>query len=256
MQCPNCGAALTGKELRCPYCGWENPKIAEENQKSELNSIYRKTAELLHLPERIVKKICHWLLIVVGAALGVYLLILAGTGIYTAVRNNTSYAWQQKNLQKLEAYYEAGEYDKMMDYLEKLDGSYSATFGKYKTIGDLWKQADWELEYLGETVSYIKSMKNVTSNDSLERSASSAAYCITYLEKLLSEIDELEAGGFIYGEGPEALAFREEIETALRDQLRLTEEEIADARQWEETDAEMLALAEECCRRIWTEESQ
>ena len=240
MLCPNCGAELTGGETQCPYCGWENPKRAEAEQKAVLNSISRKTAALLHLPERVCRVIFRWLLILTGAALGVYLLVLAGTGIATAVRQSTSYGNQQKNLEALETYYAAGDYKTMLEYLDKIPDGYSASYGKYNTIGRIWRDMDLAENWLDEQV--VEFSEFATARD--------IAIPLARLAEAMERLQALEDQGYVYGEQAEAEALRQEIETFLSDRLSMTPEEIAGAAGWTADSPELLALAEKCLRRI------
>lgn len=239
MLCPNCGAKLTGREPQCPYCGWEDPKQAEAGQRAALGGIARKTAELLHLPERVCRAILRWMLIVIGAALGVYLLILAGTGIVTGYRQSHSYGNQQKNLEKLEAYYEAGDYEAMLEYLENIPDSYSATYGKYTAIGGVRRDLDLAEEWLDlllETPE-LSNARDLTAP-------------LANMGRASAKLKELKDRGYVYGEKAEAEALEQEIRDYLTGCLAMTPEEIAGAADWTEDAPELLALAESCLHRI------
>lgn len=246
MVCPDCGAEPTGREQQCPYCGWENPAIAEKAHQAELHSIYRKCAELLHLPERMVRKIGKWLAIAVGTAVAVYLLVLLGAWATTGLRQELAYQRQQETLARLEAYYIAEDYARMGEYLEKAENSYSATFSKYRVIDGLRVDVDLRLDWLDTDLSFDR--KFLTGE--------TVAAHIEALTGLLKEIDALEVAGFVYGEEAAALHFRGVLTAALKERLCLTEDEIASAKQWPGDSEEMDALAEACRERLWEEAFQ
>ena len=239
MLCPNCGAELTGREGRCPYCGWEDPQKAEAEQKSALRAISRKTAELLHLPERVCRRVLRWLMILAGAALGAYLLILAGTGIATAYRQNHSYENRQKNLEVLESYYTAGDYDAMLEYLEKIPDGYSASYGKYTAIGGIRRDLDLTEEWLDSQLAYLN-----------YGSAQDLVQPLARMGRAAAKLRELQDRGYVYGEKAEAEAMAQEIRDYLVDRLAMTPEEIDGAADWTEDSPDLLALAEECYERI------
>lgn len=239
MQCPNCGAELTEKELRCPYCGWEDTQKAEAEQRSALGAIVRKTAELLHLPEKVCRRILRWVLILAGAALGVYLLVLAGTGIATAYRQNRSYENRQKNLEILETYYTAGDYEAMLEYLEKIPDGYSASYGKYTAIGGIRRDLDLAEEWLDlllETPE-LSNARDLTAP-------------LASMGRASAKLKELKDRGYVYGEKAEAEALEQEIRDYLTGCLAMTLEEIDGAADWTEDSPDLRALAEDCYRRI------
>lgn len=51
MKCENCGANISRKALKCPYCGWDNP-VAVRDRKI-IDSLHKKNLQKKH---RIIKK--------------------------------------------------------------------------------------------------------------------------------------------------------------------------------------------------------
>lgn len=247
MQCPNCGAELTGEELCCPYCGWENQKLAEEHQQKKIASIYNKAADLFRLPEQMVKKIFHRILIAAGAGLALYVVILIIISISNAVRVDNSYRIQQENLEKLESYYQTGEFEEMHDYLYTIDGYYSATYHKYYIIGTIADTYSYTRKNLEELRKY--DVKYLTDGEIL-------IYDLYALLNRLADICELEEKGFVYGEKEVALDFKEKITALLHDELYLTDEEIEGAIPIAKDKAKLTALAEESLRRMKEERTQ
>lgn len=239
MLCPNCGAELTGREGRCPYCGWEDPQKAEAEQKSALRAISRKTAELLHLPERVCRRILRWLMILAGTALGVYLLILAGTGIATVYRQSHSYENRQKNLEILENCYTAGDYGSMLEYLEKIPDGYSASYGKYAAIGGIRRDLDLAEEWLD---SQLNNLNYGRARDLIQP--------LAQMGRVAAKLQELQDQGYVYGEKAEADALARELRDYLAGHLAMTPEEIDGAADWTEDSPDLQALAEECYERI------
>ncbi len=239
MLCPNCGAELTGREGRCPYCGWEDPQKAEAEQRSALGAIVRKTAELLHLPEKVCRRILRWVLILAGAALGVYLLVLAGTGIATVYRQNRSYENRQKNLEILETYYTAGDYEAMLEYLEKIPDGYSASYGKYTAIGGIRRDLDLAEEWLD---SQLNNLNYGRARDLIQP--------LARMGRAAAKLRELQDQGYVYGEKAEADALARELRDYLAEHLAMTPGEIDGAADWTEDSPDLQALAEECYERI------
>lgn len=239
MQCPNCGAEISKEELHCPYCLWENPNIAKKSQRKIVDLIYQKTADLIHLPEKSVRKISRWLLIIAGIALAAYLAVLAFTGISTVISNENSYQRQQENLEKLEKYYQAGDYETMLDFLNKLEDGYRVTYEKYDIIGRL-SRGIFEVEAL---------LNNDFEYELRSTSADAFAWYIYWLEKDINKIKKLEENGFVYGEGEQALQLKNKALLILRQSLCMTDDEIEAAAQWKEDDEQMLELAGKCLTR-------
>lgn len=153
-----CSVRIAAQRLRegiaLPLLRMGKPEAGGRKPKEKIAFIYRKAAELFHLPERLVKKICHWLLVIAGAVLAVYLLLLIGKSAIASHHADNSYQIQQENLAKLESYYQAGEFEEMRDYLYDIDGYYRATYSKYYIIGNI-------AETLASTRKSLKSIMNI-----------------------------------------------------------------------------------------------
>ncbi len=246
MRCPNCNGQMEESDLHCAYCGWENPAAAEAAHHAEIHSIYAKTARLLNLPEKMIRKLTKILLRFLAAVIALSLVVILCVRVAAGVRQKQEYAQQQEVLAVLEEAYAAGDYARVYDTMQDYENSYLASFDKYAAAADLWRSTTTELEWLEEAVSYGGEI--FTSQDT-------AAH-IAELQNILRRIDEMEQTGFAYGEEDAALHFRAVVETALENTMKLTPEEIAASRAWEPEDESLTALAERCHRRMFGEVGQ
>lgn len=246
MRCPNCNGQMGRSDLRCAYCGWENPAVAEAAHRADIHSIYAKTARLLSLPEKLIRKLTKILLRFLAVAIALSLVVMLCSRMVAGVRQKQEYARQQEVLAVLEEAYAAGDYERVYDTMQDYEYSYRASFDKYAAAADLWRSTTFELEWLEETVSYGGEI--FTAQD--------AAAHIAQLQKILGRIDEMEQAGFAYGEEEAALHFRAVVEAALENTMKLTPEEITASRAWEPEDESLTALAERCHGRMFGEDGQ
>lgn len=240
MQCPNCGAEIEKTAGQCRYCGRENPQIAEAEQRAQIESIYQRAADLLHLPERIVRKVVKYIIIAAAVILTAFLIFLLAMWLTADARQEMSYQKQQNQIAQLEEYYQNGEYNEMLNYIEKNKIDYAAAFRKYQFIGKIYQKlvsyTEWADNYLSSPLNYL--------------SADMLAMHIDNFEIIIRNTNELEQDGFLYGEKAEAEALREEAAAYLRDRLHLTDDEILQAAEWKYDSREMAALGETCLLRL------
>ena len=136
--CPNCGAAIAEDEAKCPYCGSTNIKGAEkeylhklEEMKEDMGDLYDDPVEELKAMTKKGTK--RWIKIAMIPFVLMVLFIILGVGLSTLGEDKNTlrkeYEWKQENYPKLDALYEAGDYDGMVDmYYQLLKDKYAVVY--------------------------------------------------------------------------------------------------------------------------------
>lgn len=219
MICENCGADYDSLKSQCPYCHTENEKMARRQQTEYLKHIDEKKRKVKKMPEKVLKNTTKFLLY---AGVGVILLGLLTVLIVLAFFKFTKgdmLAQQEKEIACLEEYYQKDDYEELCTYYEKLDkrgGSYE----KYTRVCGLYENLEISMDILEN----LKSVVDITTPDEYM-----VEYAIEMCTRELAQIRQMEEADFPYGEEKGALYVKEEYETAMKNILCLTEEEINNA---------------------------
>lgn len=222
MICKNCNAQISEKKLLCPYCGAENAEVAKKQQQDYLKSFEEKKKTLKKVPEKVVRKTTKWLLYGAMGTLALVILVIIVVIGFSGLTNADMMAKQEKELEKLEQYYLAGDYEKLSSYLDKINSTNArgGRYEKYWRIVDIYDSMDWHIKCLKSNTEYVKNIDLDAMNveEDLER-------CIAVLYKIY-EMEELD---FPYGEEVGAKYFEEKYILALKEYALLTDEEIENA---------------------------
>ncbi len=221
MICKNCGAKIDDEILLCPFCQTENETVARKEQEDYINGIYEKKKNLKNVPQKVANKVTKYLLYGVAGILVVAFLVVMVVSAFSKVTQSSNLAVQDKELEKLEGYYQAGEYEKMGEYLDKINkrgGSYE----KYIRIAELYESMEWHLECMQLDMQFTKSSGYVGDSEQIETEL------LWYLEAL-STIAQMEELDFPYGEEEGALYIKERYVNGMMNYLLLSEAEIENA---------------------------
>lgn len=216
MICKNCSAKIREDVLLCPYCGTENPLVAQKEQQDYIDDYKTRKRKLKKVPEKVVRKTTKGLVYGAGITLGAIILLLIVVMAFSKITTGDALAKQEKELAKLEEYYAAGNYEDMSNYLEKIDrrgGSYE----KYTRVSGVYSTMDWHVEMLQDDAEYVKK---------IDLDAMSVENHIEWCIGPLAEIYEWEEMEFPYGEKTGALYVREQYMNAFKEYMLLREEEI------------------------------
>lgn len=241
MICKNCGAKISDATLLCPYCDTENEKVAKKQQEDYVNYYEQKKEGLKKTPEKVVKNTAKILLYVTAGLLIAFVLIFIVIYAFSKVTDADMLAQQEEELEILEGYYQAGDYDNMCKYLDlfrKNGGSYE----KYIRISELYEGMDWRIELLKNNYEDVgvKELNAVYVESDFE-------CCI----KVLAQIAEMEEYNFPYNEETGALYVKEQYMNALKQYMFLTDEEIESAVSiYNEDENDYMELAEIAISRM------
>ena len=182
----------------------------------------------------VIKRILY----VAVSILGVITLILLIIPAFFRVLDGDSLARQEEELAKLEKYYQDGNYEEMSQYLTDIDKN-GGDYEKYVRLCELYvnmNQGIEKLEGIQETeeidVEYLQETLQMCMHD-------------------LSRIAEMEELNFPYNEEQGATYIRTQYEEALKQYMRLTEDEIATAvASYVDENTDYMELAEIASQRI------
>lgn len=127
MVCKNCGAAFDDNAPKCPYCGQMNYQGAEKKYKKDLGKIHRDLGQLAEKPkEEYAKKsvsVLKRVLIVVALCLIAVLCYFIYSQAKEAglkEKQRQQLMWEDENFPQLDQWYEAGEYDRILEFQYQL----------------------------------------------------------------------------------------------------------------------------------------
>ncbi len=156
MVCPNCGAAISPDDARCPYCGELNPTGAEKAYMNALDDINDETGDLaddaqdnLNANLKGNAKRTILVIVLVVAALASLFAITTCMDRSQERRELNDYqareAFRSQYFEEFDRLYEAGDDDVLSAYVWSLsdDPGFEALFS-WDHIGLLQAHDDWE----------------------------------------------------------------------------------------------------------------
>lgn len=218
--CKNCSAKYEASAICCPYCGAENTEAAYQKQREYVDGHKNKSKFLEKLPERIVHLTDSAMKKTAFLAVGIFIVVLL-IGFVAAKIYSSMGAWRMdREVAKLEEYYQAGDYEGLQEYFWSLDSTYGGAYEKYDRTIDAYLNVTWAVRDLEEISD--KDYVNYHTVENVEE-------ILEETIETLHELNALEAEGFLYEEGDAILKFKEQLEAAVYNYLPLTEEEFKDA---------------------------
>ena len=182
----------------------------------------------------VIKRILY----VAVSILGVITLILLIIPAFFRVLDGDSLAQQEEELAKLEKYYQDGNYEEMSQYLTDIDKN-GGDYEKYVRLCELYKNMNQGIEKL-EGIQEIEEIEVEYLQETLRM-------CMHDL----SRIAEMEELNFPYNEEQGATYIRIQYEEALKQYMRLTEDEIVTAvASYVDENTDYMELAEIASLRI------
>lgn len=159
IECPYCGAIYDIHMERCPYCDSINELGAEEDYLNDLEDI-RKNLEMqddftqdmyVDAAKKTMKKalkVLITILIVLASIVVVIFIAYATFKAHQEVKQRQELNWQKENFKKLDAWYDAGDYDAINDFVNQMydNGEYHET----------WRWEHYEFMQAYYKYSYIK----------------------------------------------------------------------------------------------------
>ena len=218
--CKNCNAKYDKDLITCPYCGAEDAEAAYQKQREYVDGHKNRSKFWEKLPDTIVRLTDSAMKKTAFFAVGIFIVVLligfVGAKIYSSMG-----VWRMdREIAKLESYYQAGDYEGLQEYFWSLDSTYGGVYEKYDRTIHAYLHVTWAVRDLEELADkdYINYHTAENVEELLEETIAT-----------LQELKGLEEEGFPYEEGDAILEFKEQLETAVRTYLPLTEEEFKDA---------------------------
>jgi len=133
MLCPYCGYEYADTETKCPFCGTENTGQAKKQQQTVIRSLEEEAEDIRRMPKEMLRqtdrKAARIFTRVLIAVVLMIILIALGNIAFRAVKNTS----EQKNLKKLEALLQEGDYAGIVALMDEID-SYDPVYEKYTEI--------------------------------------------------------------------------------------------------------------------------
>lgn len=215
MICKNCGAEYEDALIECPFCHAENKEEAYRRQRSYVDGYKEKASFLSKLPDLIVGKTGNAMKGIAVIAIVVFLVILLIAFLGTKIYSATAVWRMDRAVEKMEKYYEAGEYEKLEDYYWDVDHVGGAIYEKYYRTVSVYSDIDWisyRLQQYGDDyVEYI-------SVEEVEDTLYDLMAC-------LYEIEVMEQEGFVYDERKAMLEFRAQLMDMVEAYIPMNDEE-------------------------------
>ena len=133
-RCKNCGAIISIKDHKCPYCEGFNYEGAKIKYFKDLHHFKDDLKELEEIPTESYKKevsvqirkiikillICAFIIVVLYGIISLVLRLKDRTDRINLAEPMEQLLWDRENFPKLDEWYEAGEYDKLIEFSYEL----------------------------------------------------------------------------------------------------------------------------------------
>lgn len=212
MICKNCGAEFDAQLARCPYCNAMNEVGAKRQFNRKLKHILHKMNLISELPQKTVLTVSGKLLVLIIIIICAIVIVefakfkVNDQKLRLETTNEQedfqkAIAWEKETFPKLDAWYEAGDYDKIYEFQCNLKSPYNI---------HNWQHSEFILIY-GD-YNYILLLRNIQEDGVIHPSNRSTAL--------------YNALQFCYDNDPEQLKLK--IKKDLDHNVRgLTEQEVA-----------------------------
>lgn len=117
MICENCGAKYPDTDIKCSFCGGENPLAAEKKKVEKFEELHQESVEMVKLPEKIVKKSTKRMFRIGFILIGVAILLLASVLVGARMSVNQKHKTRLRDMEKIETLYRDGNYDEMYTFI-------------------------------------------------------------------------------------------------------------------------------------------
>ena len=145
MICSNCGAQLPEETELCPYCGAADDNIIERKQEDAIKHYNDEAYKIVSAPERMVKETRLFLWKVAAAVSVAFIILLIICSVFFGIQKKVKAQKARMHEVRLEACYEAGDYDKLYELCYHSD-IYSHNYEKYNTVARIYSGMKYYIE--------------------------------------------------------------------------------------------------------------
>ena len=135
MICSNCGADISSKDIKCPYCGAMQYEAAE---KKYMNDLYKINSDMDNLDKNVRRYVWHSIAksigyVLIGTAIVLMLGTLIGRNDYMRYNNSKkeredihkAMEWYDENSARLDELYTLHRYSEAKDIISNYEGNSS-----------------------------------------------------------------------------------------------------------------------------------
>lgn len=247
MICESCGGKYDDHLMLCPYCGSENMACAVEEQQDYIENYEEKKKNLDKVPGEIAKKASRHVVRIAAVLTVVFLAVLGIVWAVSRISADRALEKQQKQIQKLEEYYQSGDYHGMSEYLEE-SGAYGVSYRKYDQMSEIYDR--FEL-IRGTMESCRETMDIYVRDQDTERALHLVIWDLSDCFSQLKQIRGIEEEGFPYGNEDGMREVESRYREILESRYLLNEEEIEEGiSRYEDSQTDYTDMAEDALQRM------
>lgn len=224
LYCENCNAPIPEESAKCPYCGAFNASGGERQYMEQLYDLKEDVEEISEVPKReyrremgkIGRMLFRTFLVFAGLAAVcgavVYLFHRSTDYEISAEEMKAQAEWEREVFPKLDALYEEGDYEGVIDYVYAHDEEGMRSLSH-------WEHNDFLDEYM-RYQSCMRALERIASGDYDEDDEISCMIDVLFL------IQEKDYHVYTEAEETQIADYRREVKELLDRELGVSEEEL------------------------------
>lgn len=229
--CSNCGASFQENAPKCPYCGQIYIPGAEKEYLHNLQELREDMSEIEDISEEIYQREIKKSTKKTGVIVAVFVLILLlGIGVFVGIDRLFSYheseedlkariLWERENFPTLDAWYEEGEYQKILDFMEE-------TYEEKGYSFYVWEHYRFVEHFENYQICMEINGRIVKGEEVSEFDAGELLYCGMALMNYENDNYGYESEVYSVKECETLGQWKQEIEAIFSEELKYTEEEL------------------------------